>query len=146
MVASVSSGHESTRNVICDAIQGCSENTLASLPSRRTLSRRIQRARRTLNPSPPIPVQPSGFDVPDQYAKTASGLRFLQYDSGADDADRILIMASDENQDTNRSDGILKDGKSFCCVWTIFGTLISQASSLANKTTTIDAYFIVIYL
>ena len=99
MVSSVSNGTESTRNVIRDAIEGCSENTLAALPSRRTLSRRIQRARRKLNPTPPIPVQRNGFDIPDQYSKLASGLRYLQYDSGADDADRILIFASDDNLD-----------------------------------------------
>ena len=99
MVSSVSNGNESTRNVIRDAIQGCRESTLAALPSRRTLSRRIQRARRKLNPTPPIPVQRSGFGIPEQYTKLPSGLRFLQYDSGADDADRILIFASDENLD-----------------------------------------------
>jgi hypothetical protein len=56
MVSSVSNGHESTRNVIRDSIQGCSKSTLAALPSRRTLSRRMQRARRKLNPTPLIPV------------------------------------------------------------------------------------------
>lgn len=99
MVASVSSGHESTRNIIRDVVQGCNENTLASLPSRRTLSRRIQRARRKLNPTPPIPVMRSGFEIPEQYTKTTSGIRFLQYDSGIDDAERILIFSSDENLD-----------------------------------------------
>lgn len=99
MVSSVRNGHESTRNVIRDAIQGCNENTLAALPSRRTLSRRIQRARRKLNPTPTIPVQRNGFEIPDQYTKLSTGLRFMQYDSGADDADRILIFASDENLD-----------------------------------------------
>ena len=40
MVESVSSGHESTRNIIrpTDAVQGCDENTVAALSSRRTLS------------------------------------------------------------------------------------------------------------
>ena len=57
MVASVSTGYESTRNVIHDVVQGSSESTLAAMPSRRTLSHRIQRARRRLNPTPPIPVQ-----------------------------------------------------------------------------------------
>ena len=99
MVESVNTGHESTRNVIRDAIQGSSEGTLAALPSRRTLSRRIQRARRRLNPTPPIPVQRSGFEIPDKYTETISGLRFLQYDSGKDDVDRILLFASDANLD-----------------------------------------------
>jgi hypothetical protein len=99
MVESVQSGHESTRNVIRDAVQNCSENTMAALPSRRTLARRIQRARRKLNPTPPLPVQRNGFDIPDQYTKTISGFRFLQCDSGRDDNDRILIFASDENLD-----------------------------------------------
>ena len=54
----VSTGYESTRNVIRDAVQGSSESTLEAMPSRRTLQcRRIQRARRRLNPTPPIPVQ-----------------------------------------------------------------------------------------
>jgi len=101
MVALVTTGHESTRNVIRGAIQGASESTLAAMPSRRTLSRQVQlRARCRLNPTPPIPVQRSGFGIPDKYTKTAAlGLRFLQYDSGIDDADRILIFASDKNLD-----------------------------------------------
>jgi len=69
MVESVNTGHESTRNVIRDAIQGSSEGTLAALHSRRTLSRRIQRARGKLNPTPPIPAQQSGFEIPDKYTK-----------------------------------------------------------------------------
>jgi hypothetical protein len=97
MFAAVSIGQESTRNIISDGVQNCSENTLAALPSRRTLARRIQHARRKLNPTPPIPVQRSGFDIPDQYTKTTSSLRFLQDDSGRDDNDRLLILASDEN-------------------------------------------------
>jgi len=59
---------------------------------RRTLSRRIQHAHRRLNLTLPIPVQRSGFGIPEKYTKTASGLRFFQYDS-------ILIFASDKNLD-----------------------------------------------
>jgi len=70
MVASVSAGNDSTRNIIRNAIEGGSENTV--LPSRITLCRRIQCARRRLHPMPALPVQRTGFEMSENYTKTAS--------------------------------------------------------------------------
>ena len=66
IASSVVSGHESTRNIIRDAIQGCSENALAVFYSKRTLSRHVQCARHRLNPTIYLPIQHSGFDIPNQ--------------------------------------------------------------------------------
>ena len=66
LVSSVVSVHESTRNIIRDAIQGCSENALAVFYSKRTLSRHVQCARHRLNPTIYLPIQHSGFDIPNQ--------------------------------------------------------------------------------
>ncbi|KII65921.1 hypothetical protein RF11_11170 [Thelohanellus kitauei] len=63
---------------------------------------------------PQIPIQLFGFDILDEYSKLLADIHFLQYESGADDADRTLIFASDDNLDhllRHRywlADGILK--------------------------------------
>ena len=58
------------RNIIRDAVCNKDDGVLAALPSRSTLCRRIQRARRRLNPTPALPTARHGFDIPDQYTKT----------------------------------------------------------------------------
>lgn len=87
------------RNIIRDAVCNKDDGVLAALPSRSTLCRRIQRARRRLNPTPALPTARHGFDIPDQYTKTTDGRRFLFHDSGVDDCNRILIFTTDDNLD-----------------------------------------------
>jgi hypothetical protein len=97
--------HDTTRNIIRDAVRQQDDGVLAALPSRATLSRRIQRARRRINPSPPIPTARHGFDIPTAYTTTSNGRRFLMFDSGTDDHDRMLIFSTDENLDAMVSNG-----------------------------------------
>ena len=82
---------DSTRNIIRNAVCQQDDGVLAAMPSRATLSRRIQRARRRINPTPPIPTARDGFDIPPAYTTSSNGRRFLMFDSGIDDRDRILI-------------------------------------------------------
>jgi hypothetical protein len=93
----------STRNLIRDAVANKDDSVLAALPSRAAMSRRIQRVRRRLNPCPPLPTSRHGFVVPTIYSTTSDGRRFLMYDSGSDDHDRILIYSTDENLDAMAS-------------------------------------------
>ena len=111
---------DSTRNIIRDAVCQQDDGVLAALPSRATISRRIQRARRRLNPCPAIPTARHGFVVPVVYSTTTDGRRFLMYDSGIDDNDRLLIYSTDENLDAmaNRTDWFV-DG-TFKCAPEIF--------------------------
>ncbi|KII61714.1 hypothetical protein RF11_06670 [Thelohanellus kitauei] len=99
MVSCVSNRHESIKNVIHDALQGCSENTLAAFPNGPSLSHCVQRARHKQNHAPPIPVQLQGFNIPDKYSKLLPGILFLQCDSGRDDAEHILIFGFEDNLD-----------------------------------------------
>lgn len=66
---------------------------------RRTL--RIQR-RGAGNPLP-VPLRRDGFDIPERYQVTHNDERFLAYDSGVDDVDRMLIYATQRNIDVLRS-------------------------------------------
>lgn len=93
----------STRNLIRDAVANKDDGVLAALPSRATMARRIQRVRRRLNPSPPLPTARHGFVVPTTYSTTTDGRRFLMFDSGVDDHNRILIYSTDENLDAMAS-------------------------------------------
>jgi hypothetical protein len=54
----------STQNLIRDAVANKDDGVVAALPSRATMSRRLQRVRRRLNPSPPMPTACHGFVVP----------------------------------------------------------------------------------
>lgn len=99
MVKQAETTQNSTRNIISSAVSTQEDGVLASLPSKSTISRRIQRARRRVNPCPPIPTARNGFSIPDSYTITTDGRRFLMYDSGVDDHERILIYSSDEHMD-----------------------------------------------
>ncbi|KII68013.1 hypothetical protein RF11_02015 [Thelohanellus kitauei] len=60
--------------------------------SKRTLSPRIQRAHRKLNPTPTIPVQRHVFDIPIKHSKISPGLRYLQHDNISDGSAVTLYM------------------------------------------------------
>lgn len=89
---------DKTRSIIRDAVRSKDDGVLAALPSRGTTSRRIQRVRRRLNRSPPLPTAHYGFTVPVTYT-TSERRRFLMYDSGVDNHSRILVYSNDENLD-----------------------------------------------
>ena len=66
---------------------------------RRTL--RIQ-GRGAANPLP-VPLRRDGFEIPERYQVTHNDERFLAYDSGVDDSDRMLIYGTQRNIDVLRS-------------------------------------------
>ena len=99
MLNAAETTQNSTRNILSDGVQNVDEQTAAAMPSKSTLCRRIQRARRRVNPTPPIPTVRHGFDIPDKYRYTADGKQFLLWDSGRDDINRILAYCSEEGLD-----------------------------------------------
>jgi hypothetical protein len=81
--------NDSTRNIIRDGVQNVDTHLAVALPSRQSMCRRIQRARRRANPTPPVPTDRSGYDIPDRYCSTSDGRQFLAHDTGKDDPNRI---------------------------------------------------------
>jgi hypothetical protein len=98
MKREAATSQDKTRSIIRDAVRSKDDGVLAALPSRGTTSRRIQRVRRRLNRSPPLPTAHYGFTVPVTYT-TSERRRFLMYDSGVDNHSRILVYSNDENLD-----------------------------------------------
>lgn len=70
MTAAAENTNDSTRSIIRDGVQNIDTHLAVALPSRQSLCRRIQRARRRANPIPPIPTTRAGYDIPDQYCRT----------------------------------------------------------------------------
>ena len=65
---------------------------------------------------PPIPQTINGFQIPQEFAIIENGSMFLQYDSGIDDAKRILIFATnDALQDLRRCANWAGDGTFKSC-------------------------------
>jgi len=56
MTAAAENTNDSTRNIIRDGVQNINTHLAVALPSRQSLCRRIQRARRRANPIPPVPT------------------------------------------------------------------------------------------
>ncbi|XP_068213377.1 uncharacterized protein [Palaemon carinicauda] len=75
------------------------DGALAALLATSSLSRNIRRWRQQTSCALPIPSARFGFDIPLEYSKLESGDTFLQYDSGVEDEERILIFASSTGLD-----------------------------------------------
>ena len=61
----------------------------------RNISRNIRKWRQNLSNFPSVPCRRTGYAIPLDFTVIDGGKSFLQYDSGIDDQDRILIFASD---------------------------------------------------
>jgi hypothetical protein len=65
--------NNTTRNIISNGVQNVGAHVAASLPSRESLCRCTQRARRHANPMTPVPTKRSGYDILERYSKTSDG-------------------------------------------------------------------------
>lgn len=99
MSTAAETANDSTRNIIRDGVQNIDTHLAAALPSRQSMCRRIQRARRRINPTPPVPIERTGYDIPDKYCNTSDGRKFLAHDTGKNDRNRILIFCTEEGFD-----------------------------------------------
>ena len=64
------------------------------LPNTESIARSIRKWRQKAIGTTAIPVGRTGFDIPESISKFENGTDFINYDSGPDDAHRILIMSS----------------------------------------------------
>ena len=80
----------------CSSLQ---THSLAVMPTSATLYRNIRRWRQLESSVPPIPQERTGFVIPNEYCNLETGDLFLQYDSGSEDRNRILIFATCEGLD-----------------------------------------------
>uniref|UniRef100_A0A5S6R0K2 FLYWCH-type domain-containing protein n=1 Tax=Trichuris muris TaxID=70415 RepID=A0A5S6R0K2_TRIMR len=74
-----------------EAFEGVSTAVLGQLPRTHHIQRMIQRRRAVIHAPPSLPVDHASFAIPEVY-KTYGEERFLLYDSGLGDPDRILIF------------------------------------------------------
>lgn len=107
---------DSSRTLIATELKNLHECAIAELPCPSNISRNIRRWRQKENKSPPIPQVRHGYLIPEDYAKLSTGSLFLQYDSGEDDLERILVFASaDGLSDLKKFKVWAGDGTFKCC-------------------------------
>jgi hypothetical protein len=82
---------KSLNNIIAVASFGISESTQAALPSDRAIAKTTQRIRKTINKAPTTPSSLAELIIQKPYSETVNGEKFLQFDSGVDDANRFLF-------------------------------------------------------
>ena len=85
----------STRQIIANASQLLSENGKQQIQNMPTLSRNVQHWRQAALGIPALPPLRTGYEIPDSFKFTKDGDLFLAYDSGVNDADRILMFATE---------------------------------------------------
>jgi len=96
MKAAAETTLDTPQHVIGNTLATTSHTTIANLPNATNLKRTIRNQRRD-NDHPPNPINRADIPVlPIRYQETLNGERFLLFDSGAEDAGRILIFATDQ--------------------------------------------------
>ncbi|XP_068232264.1 uncharacterized protein [Palaemon carinicauda] len=108
----VKTSHQSSRVLVAQATASLDESVLSQMPNTSHISRNIRKWRQKLSNFPSVPCGRAGYSIPLEFTVIEGGKTFLQYDSGIDDVDRILMFASDAG---------LQDLKRFKN-WTIDGT------------------------
>ena len=105
------STYEPSRSLIGETLVNENEYSLSKLPSFSSMGRNIRRWRQKAHNAPPIPRQINNFEIPEFYCFLATGEKFLAFDSGIDDENRILIFATDNGlEDLVRSPNWAADG------------------------------------
>jgi hypothetical protein len=87
---------EPCRGLLSSAVADLTEEERAQFPPLYTLSRNIRRWRQIEENAPPVPQERHGYVIPEEFQFLQNGEQFLQFDSGQDDKNRILIFASNE--------------------------------------------------
>lgn len=116
------------------------EEVLMRLPERRHLYRNINRIQNAARPRNPMSL--SELEIPDPYDKTMGGDQFLQFDSGVDDENRVLIFyAKDDfvklcNSGIALADGTFKTApRHFYQMFTIHGVVDGKVYPLVYALT-----------
>ncbi|KFD44753.1 hypothetical protein M513_14370, partial [Trichuris suis] len=78
--------------IIDEAVQSTSTAVVGQMPTRAALRQRIRRRRGTIEAAPPQPLSRASIVLPERYTMYSADERFLLYDSGHGDEDRILVF------------------------------------------------------
>ena len=125
-------------DIVTEVLNAMDRDALVTMTSVETLKRQIRDIRhREGGHHGPIPQHKNGWEVPaDLQTFVEDGGRFLQWDSGQDDPDRILMFASDEMirnlhaTDHFFSDGVMsKKPRMFHQLYSIHGKMVRHSSA-----------------
>ena len=84
------------RRIVQDAIADVNEEVAAAVGSSTNLRQIIRRKRKATDNNPPAPATVGELLIPDQLRQTTDQRRFLLYDSGRGDVNRMLIFSTDQ--------------------------------------------------
>ncbi len=82
------------RSIFSNVIGDLNENALSHAPTLPNICRNIRRWKSVVSNYPPTPSKRTEFTIPYKYSHFDNDSKFLQYDSGPNDEERILIFAS----------------------------------------------------
>lgn len=92
--------------ILNESLQSSSPVVISRLPSKDAIRKMIQRSRNEIHAAPPQPADRQSIVIPERYRTyKVSGDRrkeFLLWDSGIDDADRILEFGRESNKNWSR--------------------------------------------
>lgn len=88
---------DSPAHVIARSVQNTTSATQGALPLVRSLKRGIRRMRSTAQGSLVVPHRREDIALPETFQNTTGGEKFLPFDSGANNNDRILIFTTKRN-------------------------------------------------
>ena len=91
----VKSNHP-TRSLIANCLSSLDDCGRAELRNVQHLSRNVRNWKQQTLCTPPIPSERTGFVIPPEFQNLDSGEKFLQYDSGSNDENRILLFITDD--------------------------------------------------
>ena len=108
--------HDTTLQILTAELRNISDDATVHLPIVGNLRRTIRSQRQTRNHYP-IPASREEIPkIPNEFRFLENGEEFLQYDSGADDVNRILIFGTYQNlQLLNNSEQWFVDGTFKVC-------------------------------
>ena len=93
--ASVST-YEPTRSLIEATIAKKDQFTVVHMQPLSSMGRNVRRWRQKAQNAPPIPQQRNNFEIPESYCFLVTGKKFLAFDSGINDENRILIFVMED--------------------------------------------------
>ena len=95
---------ETPQQILGQELQQLSQQAAVQMVPIRHIRRNIRRVKQKKNAVHPLPVDRT-FEIPEEYKSLADGEKFLLYNSGCDDPNRILIFG------TERTLNLIKDSQ-----------------------------------
>ena len=124
--------------IVTEVMNAIHPDAVATMTSEANLRKQVQYARRARGMQQrEIPRQKNGWEVPEDLRTfLEDGSRFLQWDSGENDPDRIQIFASDDSirrlhtVEHFYSDGVMRNIPIFHQLYSIHGKVVSFTFSI----------------